>query len=148
MKLQQRYKEKIIVLVLTDQAAYVMQFVGPPYTFSLRQVGSNCGCLGQHAAIFAQGAVYWMGFGGGFFMYDGTVKQLPSLVEDYVFTTQGSAPGINYDASQITFAYHNTLYNEVGWFYADAASTQINKNVVFNFLEQSWATGSLARTTL
>jgi hypothetical protein len=138
---------KDYVLVLTDQAAYVMQFVGPPYTFSLRQVGSNCGCLGQHAAIFAQGAVYWMGFGGGFFMYDGTVKQLPSLVEDYVFTTQGSAPGINYDASQITFAYHNTLYNEVGWFYADAASTQINKNVVFNFLEQSWATGTLARTS-
>ena len=138
---------KDYVLVLTDQAAYVMQFVGPPYTFSLRQVGSNCGCLGQHAAVFAQGAVYWMGFGGGFFMYDGTVKQLPSLVEDFVFTTQGGGLGINYDASQITYAYHNTLYNEVGWFYASNASQQINRNVVFNFMEQSWTTGSLARTT-
>jgi hypothetical protein len=57
---------KDYVLVLTDQAAYVMQFVGPPFTFSLRQVGSNCGCLGQHAAVYTQGAVYWMGFGGGF----------------------------------------------------------------------------------
>ena len=138
---------KDYVLVLTDQAAYVMQFVGPPYTFSLRQVGSNCGCLGQHAAVFAQGAVFWMGFGGGFFMYDGTVKQLPSLVEDFVFTTQGGGLGINYDASQITYAYHNTLYNEVGWFYASDASQQINRNVVFNFMEQSWTTGSLARTT-
>jgi hypothetical protein len=138
---------KDYVLVLTDQAAYVMQFVGPPYTFSLRQVGSNCGCLGQHAAVFAQGAVYWMGFGGGFFMYDGTVKQLPSLVEDFVFTTQGGGLGINYDASQITYAYHNTLYNEVGWFYASDTSQQINRNVVFNFMEQSWTTGSLARTT-
>jgi hypothetical protein len=54
---------KDYVLVLTDQAAYVIQFVGPPFTFSLRQVGSNCGCLGQHAAVYAQGAVYWMGFG-------------------------------------------------------------------------------------
>ena len=138
---------KDYVLVLTDQAAYVMQFVGPPYTFSLRQVGSNCGCLGQHAAIFAQGAVYWMGFGGGFFMYDGTVKQLPSLVEDYVFTTQGGAPGINYDASEITYAYHNTLYNEVGWFYASNNSQQINRGVTYNFLEQTWTTGSLARTS-
>ena len=138
---------KDYVLVLTDQAAYVLQFVGPPYTFSLRQVGSNCGCLGQHAAVFAQGAVFWMGFGGGFFMYDGTVKQLPSLVEDFVFTTQGGGLGINYDASQITYAYHNTLYNEVGWFYASDASQQINRNVVFNFMEQSWTTGSLARTT-
>jgi hypothetical protein len=59
-----------------------------------------------------------MGFGGGFFMYDGTVKQLPSLVEDFVFTTQGGDPGINYEANQIAYAYHNSLYNEVGWFYA------------------------------
>jgi len=138
---------KDYVLVLTDQAAYVIQFVGPPFTFSLRQVGSNCGCLGQHAAIYAQGAVYWMGFGGGFFMYDGTVKQLPSLVEDYVFTTQGGAPGINYDASEITYAYHNSLYNEVGWFYASNTSTQINRTVIFNFLEQSWTTGTLSRTS-
>jgi hypothetical protein len=138
---------KDYVLVLTDQAAYVIQFVGPPFTFSLRQVGSNCGCLGQHAALYAQGAVYWMGFGGGFFMYDGTVKQLPSLVEDFVFTTQGGAPGINYDANQITYGYHNSLYNEVGWFYAADASQQINKNVVYNFMEQSWTTGTLARTS-
>jgi hypothetical protein len=138
---------KDYVLVLTDQAAYVIQFVGPPFTFSLRQVGSNCGCLGQHAAVYAQGAVYWMGFGGGFFMYDGTVKQLPSLVEDFVFTTQGGAPGINYDANQITYGYHNSLYNEVGWFYAEDSSQQINKNVVYNFLEQSWTTGTLARTS-
>jgi len=138
---------KDYVLVLTDQAAYVIQFVGPPFTFSIRQVGSNCGCLGQHAAVFAQGAVFWMGFGGGFFMYDGTVKQLPSLVEDFVFTTQGDALGINYDANQIAYAYHNSLYNEVGWYYAASGSQQINRNVVFNFLEQTWTTGSLARTS-
>jgi hypothetical protein len=138
---------KDYVLVLTDQAAYAIQFVGPPFTFSIRQVGSNCGCLGQHAAVFAQGAVFWMGFGGGFFMYDGTVKQLPSLVEDFVFTTQGDALGINYDANQIAYAYHNSLYNEVGWYYAASGSQQINRNVVFNFLEQTWTTGSLARTS-
>jgi len=138
---------KDYVLVLTDQAAYAIQFVGPPFTFSIRQVGSNCGCLGQHAAVYAQGAVFWMGFGGGFFMYDGTVKQLPSLVEDFVFTTQGDALGINYDANQICYGYHNSLYNEVGWFYAASGSQQINRNVVYNFLEQSWTTGSLSRTS-
>ena len=137
---------KDYVLVLTDQAAYVIQFVGPPFTFSLRQVGSNCGCLGQHAAVYAQGAVFWMGFGGGFFMYDGTVKQLPSLVEDYVFTTQGNNLGINYDANQIAYGYHNSLYNEVGWFYAQSGSQQINASVVFNFLENTWTTGTLSRT--
>jgi hypothetical protein len=72
-------------LILTDTAAYVMQFVGPPFTFSIRQVGSNCGCIGQHAVVYADGQVFWMGTGGGFFKYDGTVKLLPSLVEDFCF---------------------------------------------------------------
>jgi len=138
---------KDYVLVLTDQAAYVMQFVGPPFTFSLRQVGSNCGCLGQHAAIYAQGAVYWMGFGGGFFKFDGTVKQLPSLVEDFVFTTTGDNLGLNYAANEIAYGYHNSLYNEVGWFYAASGSNKINRNVVYNFLEDVWTVGSLSRTT-
>jgi hypothetical protein len=138
---------KDYVFVLTDAAAYVIQFVGPPFTFSVRQVGTNCGCIGQHAMVFAQGAVFWIGFGGGFFVYDGTVKQLPSLVEDFVFTTEGGGLGINYNASQITYAYHNSLYNEVGWNYAKSGSSQVDRNVVYNYLENTWATGSLARTT-
>src|SRR6056300_962654 len=138
---------KDYILVLTDQAAYTIQFVGPPFTFSIRQVGTNCGALGQHCMVYAQGAVFWMGFGGGFFMFDGTVKQLGSLVEDFVFTTQGDGLGINYAANQIAYGYHNSLYNEVGWFYAASGSSQINRNVVFNFIEQTWTVGSLSRTT-
>ena len=138
---------KDYILILTDQAAYTIQFVGPPFTFSVRQVGTNCGALGQHCMVYAQGAVFWMGFGGGFFMFDGTVKQLGSLVEDFVFTTQGDGLGINYDASQITYAAHNSLYNEVVWYYATANSTQINRNVVYNFVDKTWTTGSLSRTT-
>ena len=138
---------KDYLLVLTDQAAYTIQYVGPPFTFSIRQVGTNCGCLGQHAMVFAQGAVFWMGFGGGFFAFDGTVKQIPSLVEDFVFTTEGDNLGINYDANQISYAYHNSLYNEVGWNYAKASSAQVDRNVVYNFVDNTWAVGSLARTT-
>ena len=138
---------KDYILVLTDQAAYTIQFVGPPFTFSIRQVGTNCGCIGQHAMIYAQGAVFWMGYGGGFFAFDGTVKQIPSLVEDFVFTTTGDNLGINYDASQIVYAYHNSLFNEVGFNYAQAGSTQIDRNVVYNFVENTWSVGSLARTT-
>jgi hypothetical protein len=97
--------------------------------------------------IFAQGAVFWMGFGGGFFAFDGTVKQIPSLVEDFVFTNDGDNLGINYDANQISYAYHNSLYNEVGWNYAKYGATQVDRNVVYNFVENTWAVGSLARTT-
>jgi len=138
---------KDYVLVLTDEAAYVIQFIGPPYVFSVRQVGTNCGCIGQHAIIYAQGAVFWIGYGGGFFVFDGTVKQIPSLVEDFIFTTTGDNLGLNYSAGELIYAYHNSLFNEVGFYYPQSTSAQIDRNVVYNFTENTWAIGTLARTT-
>jgi hypothetical protein len=141
-------KAKDYILILTDSAAYTMQFVGPPYTFTIRKVGSNCGCLGQHAIVFAQGAVWWMGDSGGFFVYDGTVTSVPSLVEDYVFTTTGSEnPGLNYNSDEIIYACHNSLFTEITWFYADESSSNINRYVTYNYSEKVWTTGTMARTT-
>ena len=139
-------------LILTDQAAYTMQFVGPPFTFSIRQVGSNCGCIGQHAVVYSDGRVYWMGSGGGFFVFDGTVKLLPSLVEDFVFTTTGSNIGINYSSNEIIYASHNSLFNEIVWFYpagtpSGSPATQNNRAVVYNYVENTWSTMSLARSS-
>ena len=139
-------------LILTDQAAYTMQFVGPPFTFSIRQVGSNCGCIGQHATVYADGKVFWMGAGGGFFVFDGTVKLLPSLVEDFVFTTTGSNVGINYSSNEIIYGSHNSLFNEIVWFYpagtpAGSPATQNNRSVVYNYVENTWATMTLARSS-
>jgi hypothetical protein len=140
-------KGKDYMLVLTDEAAYTMQFVGTPYTFSIRQVGSNCGCIGQHAAVFVDGAVYWMGDSGNFFVFDGTVKTLPSSVEDFVFTTQGESLGLNFTNGELVFAGHNSLYTEISWFYPQANIAQNNRVVTYNYESQSWVTGSLSRTT-
>jgi len=139
-------------LILTDQAAYQMQFVGPPFTFSIRQVGSNCGCIGQHAAVYADGKVFWMGAGGGFFVFDGTVKLLPSLVEDFVFTTTGDNEGINYSSNEIIYGSHNSLFNELVWFYpagtpAGSPAVQNNKSVVYNYVENTWSIMNLARSS-
>lgn len=138
---------KDYILVLTDQAAYTIQFVGPPFVFSVRQVGTNCGALSMHSIVYAQGSVFWMGYGGGFFVYDGTVKQLPSLVSDFVFTVNDGNLGLNYGAAEIIYGSHNSLFNEVTWFYPKAESTQIDRSVTYNFLENTWYTMSLARST-
>ena len=138
---------KDYTLVLTDSSAYVIQFVGPPFTFSVKQVGTNCGLISQHALTYSDGIVFWMSGEGGFFAYDGTVKSIPCLVEDFVFTTDGDNLGINYDSSDVVYAEHNTLYSEVNWFYPKSGSDQIDRVVTYNYGEQVWTTGSLARTT-
>jgi hypothetical protein len=138
---------KDYTLVLTDSSAYLIQFVGPPFTFSVRQVGTNCGLIGQHALSYSDGKVFWMSGEGGFFVFDGTVKSLPCLVEDFVFTTTSNNLGINYDATDIVYAEHNTLYGEVNWFYPKSGSEQIDRCVTYNYGENVWTTSSLARTS-
>ena len=141
-------KSKDYILILTDNAAYTMQFVGPPFTFSIRQVGSNCGAMGKFAIVHVDGIVYWMAKAGGFYVFDGTVKKINCSVEDFVFTdTDTDDLGINYGSGDIVYAGYNSLFTEINWFYAKAGSTQIDRCVTLNYREMVWTTSSLARTS-
>ena len=140
-------KGKDYTFIGTDSAAYIMQFIGTPFTFSIRQVGSNCGVIGQNASVFVDTNVYWMSDEGGFFMYDGSVKKLPCLVEDFVFKTSGGTPGLNYSAGQQVYSAHNSLFSEIIWFYPSASSNFVDRMVTYNYQDNAWTTGTLARTS-
>jgi len=83
---------------------------------------------------------YWMSQ-NSFYLYDGTVKKLPCSVQDFVFEDFSIA---NYPE---TYAGINSEFNEITWFYPSAASTQIDRAVTYNYLEKTWYTSNLDRTT-
>ena len=128
------------ILIWTDTSLHSMQFIGPPFTFGLRQLGGNCGIIGSHAGVDLNGVSYWMSQ-DSFYLFDGTVKKLPCSVEQFVFNN------LNQTASENAFAGHNGEFNEIIWFYARTGSDQINALVVYNYLEGTWWTGTLARTS-
>jgi hypothetical protein len=126
--------------VWTDNSLHALQFVGAPFTFSLVELGANCGAVGVHSAVDINGVAYWMSQ-NSFYLYDGTVKKLPCSVQDYVFEDFSIA---NYPE---TYAGINSEFNEITWFYPSAASTQIDRAVTYNYLERSWHTSNLDRTS-
>jgi len=128
------------VMIWTDTALYAMQFIGAPLTFGFKQIGSNCGAVGINAAVDVSGNSYWMS-NDSFFVYDGAVKKLPCTVQDYVFDD------INQNAKQDVYCAANSSYNEVMWFYASANSDQIDRLVIYNYAENLWYIGTLARTS-
>ena len=128
------------ILVWTDTSLHGLQFIGPPFTFGLRQLGQNCGIVGIHAGVDINGVSYWMSQ-DSFFLYDGTVKKLPCTVEQFIFNN------INVTGAENAFAGHNGEFNEIMWFYPRTGSDQINAIVAYNYLEQTWWTGTLSRTT-
>ena len=128
------------IMVWTDTSLHALQFIGPPFTFGLRQLGQNCGLIGQHAAIDINGNSYWMSQ-SSFYVFDGSVKKLPCTVEQAVFSN------ISITASENAYVGHNDEFNEIIWFYASANATRIDRQVTYNYIENTWWTGSLDRTT-
>ena len=133
------------IYVWTDTSLFTMRFIGPPFTFGFAQVGTNCGLIGQNAAIEVDGAAYWLS-DNGFFRYSGNLETMTCLVEDYVFDD------INTTASQLINVGLNNLFGEITWFYPTGSSEIVNRSVTYNYSESSpqrpiWTTGSLARTT-
>src|SRR6056300_52836 len=128
------------VMVWTDTALYQMQFIGAPLTFGFKQIGSNCGAVGINAAVDVSGTSFWMS-DDSFFMFDGSVKKIPCSVQDHVFDN------INPNAKQDVFCAANSDFNEVMWFYPSANSTQIDKMVAYNYAENLWYVGTLARSS-
>ena len=128
------------ILVWTDTSLHGVQFVGTPFTFGLRQLGANCGLIAQHAAIEVNGRAYWMS-DNSFYMYDGVVKKMPCSVQDYVFDD------LSYTNRNDIACGINTAFNEIIWYYPSANATQIDRGVAYNYLENTWYTLNLGRTT-
>ena len=127
------------LLIITDTSLHGMQYIGPPYTFGFTQLGANCGCSGPHAAIDVNGMAFWMGI-EAFYLFDGTVKKLPSTVQDYVFED------INLIQRNKVYAGLNSQFNEVTWFYCSLSSDYVDRCVTYNYVENVWSIGTLSRT--
>jgi len=132
-------KSRQEILVWTDTAVYSMQFVGPPFTFSVNLINEGTGLVGPKAATTATSAVYWMGY-NNFYAYNGSVQTLPCSVHNYVFND------INLTQSFKINAFTIADKNEVGWFYCSASSSEVDRYVIYNYAEQTWVYGQLSRT--
>ena len=127
------------VLVWTDAALYSMQYEGGDAVWSVQLLGDNISIASQNATAYAGSTAYWMGK-DKFYRYDGTVMTLPCNVKRYVFND------INTEQFNQVAAGTNEGFNEVWWFYPSAGETTNDRYVVYNYQENVWYYGTLART--
>jgi hypothetical protein len=127
------------ILVFTDSALYAMQYLGPPYVWGFQIMGSNVSIASQNAVIAANNTVFWMGF-DKFYFYNGRVDTLDCTIWREVFGN------INLDQQAQFFAGTNEGYSEIWWFYCSANSNTIDRYVIFNYNENIWYYGTMART--
>ena len=126
-------------LIWTDTALYSLQFIGPPYTFGTNLVNEGVGLIAPNAAINTPAGIFWMDR-EGFYRYTGTVSTVPCSVHAYVFED------INVSQYFQFFAATVRQFNEVLWFYCSADSDSIDRYVAYNYVDEVWSIGQLART--
>jgi len=130
------------ILIWTDTALYSMQYLGAPYVWGFQILMDNLSIMSPNAMITVNNVTYWMGR-DKFYMYTGRVETLPCTIRQYIFQD------VNIDQNYQIFAASNEGYNEVWWFYVSndtVGGTVVDKYVIYNYLDQVWYFGSMART--
>ena len=127
------------ILVFTDSALYALQYVGGTIVWGSQLLSTNLSIASQNAAVFSDGVTYWMGL-DSFYLYDGSVKNLPCTLKRHVFSD------INQEQMEQVFAGSNEGFNEIWWFYCSGTSTTVDKYVIYNYEQDIWYFGSLARS--
>jgi hypothetical protein len=127
------------IVVWTDASVYSLQYLGPPYVWGSQLLSDNISIVGPNASAIASGVIYWMGV-DKFYKYDGRTQTLRCDLREYIFSD------INQSQYEQVFASTNEGFNEVWFFYCSANSTTIDKYVVYNYEEDVWYYGYMART--
>jgi len=133
-------KSRQEILVWTDTSLYSMSFIGPPLTFAVNLVNEGAGLLAPNAAANSPSGVFFASK-TGFNFYNGSVQRLPCTVQEYVFND------IDLNQAFKSFMSVNSRYNEIWFFYPslEDGTGEISRYVTYNYLEQTWAIGSMTR---
>ena len=127
------------ILIWTDTALYGLQYLGAPEVWGAQLLGDNITIASPNAAAYSGNIAYWMGK-DKFYIYDATVKTLSCSIRSYIFNDFNSA---QYEQ---VIAGTNERFDEIWWFYCSADSTQIDSYAVYNYEQDIWYYGTLART--
>lgn len=127
------------IIFFTDVGAHAMFPSNDEFVYGFSQLGERCGLIAPRAVTEVGGVVRWMGF-GKFFIYDGTVREIPCPIRNHIFEN------INMRQSVSFFACTNAANNEIMYFYCSASSDEIDSYAKHNLTLDVWDYGSLART--
>ncbi|WP_155625841.1 hypothetical protein [Burkholderia vietnamiensis] len=121
-------------LIFTDTDVHALNYVGYPYVYGTQLLSSSCGLIAPKALAATTNFVAWMG-NRNFYLYNGTVKPIPSTVAEAVFDN------LNVQQKSKVCAGINSTFSEVWWFFPSTNSKENDSYVFWNYKEDHWGLG-------
>ena len=131
-----------LTLLFTDLDVHAAQYIGGTLVYGFDKVGDGCGVISRQAvASFGTGEAAWLSPTLNFWLWNGgNVAPLQCDVLDYI------RQDINLLQISKTVAIVNAANFEIEWRYCSNSSSEIDRCVVWQYKDNYWNIGRVART--
>lgn len=123
------------ILILSDTAAYSMQYIGYPEVFSFRHLASECGLIAPNALVSEGERAFWSSK-KDFWLYDGVVRRLPCAIRNHIYQN------LNLTQQEKMHVQLVNEFNEIWILYPRASSIEIDAWAVYNHAENFFFFGT------
>lgn len=126
------------IFALTDIALYTGTYnASPTIVIEWNAAGEGCGCVGPHAAVVANGILYWWGANKQFYMYAGGMPvAIPCSLRRYAMDNLAPSQGDK------VYAAYIAENNEIWWWYPDQRDgVEVSRYVIYNIQTGDWSDG-------
>lgn len=109
--------------------------------FRYDPISSQTSILAPNSAIEYDGIYYWIGV-DRFLMFNGTVQEIPNTQNFNWFFDN-----LNYHQRAKIWAFKNTKFGEVWWFFPFGEATECTHAIIYNIRENVWYDVELPRSS-
>lgn len=133
------------LLILGENDAHVARYIGAPLVYGFDRVGNGCGPLSAQTVAVTDRFAMWPGR-RTFWMYDGTIKQVPCPLMDYF--------SADLDRFGYSLSHHCLIpqFNEIWWFYRPSEVDEnlpyddVSRYIAYDYVDGTWSRGTLSRS--
>ena len=129
-------------LVWSENRAFLGRYIGLPFIYGFDELGTTRLYTPNAFAEF-DGRCVWMDESGFMAYGGGSMQPLSCPLSDYIFSDIDPEYG-----PRVSHASVNGKFDEVWFFYPSNGSTECDRYVVWNWAENHWSMGTLARTAM
>jgi len=120
-------------LIWSDVDVHAVNYLGPPLVFGTTKLADNAGVISPYAIHNSSEITCWLN-SGGFWVFDGSVRPLPSPIQDRVMRT------VDWSQEGLIYSGGNSEFGEVWWWCPSVTGTagECEYYVVYNYRDGNW----------
>lgn len=127
------------ILIWTDIDVHLMRYLGPPFVYGIERIAVGAGVVGPKAVAVSGNTAIWLSE-SGFWLFDGSVRPLQCDANNDV------TDNINRQQQAKVHGANNSEFGEMWFFYPSENSTENDKYIAYDYRQNHWIVGTLART--